>query len=386
MVFALGFLLCGLLTLLFLPAFWRRAVRLSVRRVEMQMPLSMTEIVAERDQLRAEFAAEHRRIERKAEALSEARARDMGELGRRGAQLAALDAELGETKREALDLRNQIAAHERNIRELEGAVGAANLGIHASDALVDRRTADFAQLDRDYNELSEVADERRAVIAALETRVSGLEMRLLDAERELARSQTGLSDKASALELAERERDFARNDLGLLHQKRDALQARIDEQAEKIEALENSQRAVQRARAKLVQHAADKERDLASAAEREKELRAAIDQQAQAADLVQRGQAERLEAMRAEQSMLQCALDALRREHAAARAHPAPNGAISPSAPPADADLLRQAIVDVGAEVARLASALQSEPDAPEAAASLAERMRLLQARAGRAG
>ena len=57
MVFALGFLLCGLLTLLFLPAFWRRAVRLSVRRVEMQMPLSMSEIVAERDQLRAERQA-----------------------------------------------------------------------------------------------------------------------------------------------------------------------------------------------------------------------------------------------------------------------------------------------------------------------------------------
>ena len=63
MVFAAGFLLAGLLALLFLPALWRRALRLSRRRLEMQMPLSMDEIVAERDQLRAQFASDRRRIE-----------------------------------------------------------------------------------------------------------------------------------------------------------------------------------------------------------------------------------------------------------------------------------------------------------------------------------
>ncbi|HEY8578608.1 MAG TPA: hypothetical protein VIL72_01885, partial [Beijerinckiaceae bacterium] len=71
MIFALGFLSAGLLSLLFLPAFWRRAMRLSRRRLEMQMPLSMDEIVAERDQLRAEFAAERRRLEQAHEALQE---------------------------------------------------------------------------------------------------------------------------------------------------------------------------------------------------------------------------------------------------------------------------------------------------------------------------
>ena len=54
-----------------------RALRLSRRRLEMQMPLSMDEIVAERDQLRAEFAVDRRRIEQAAEALQLARAKDM---------------------------------------------------------------------------------------------------------------------------------------------------------------------------------------------------------------------------------------------------------------------------------------------------------------------
>ncbi len=383
MVFALGFLLCGLLTLLFLPAFWRRAVRLSVRRVEMQMPLSMAEIVAERDQLRAEFAAEHRRIERKAEELGEARARDMGELGRRAAQLAALDSELGDVKREALSLRGQIVVHERAIQELEGALGAANIGMNEADALVQRRSADFAGLERDYNELADVAEERRTVIAGLETRVSGLELRLLDAEREISRAHAMTADKASAFELAARERDFARNDIGLLNQKRDALQARIDEQTTQIESLENALRTAQRAHTKLLQHTSDVERDLAAAAERETELRAAVAQQAQAADLLDRAHAERLEAMRAELSMLQGALEALRRETAQTR-HAAPATLSTPAAAPQDADLLRQAIVDVGGEIARLAAALQQQPADSAETASLAERMRQLQARAGR--
>ena len=51
----------------------------------------MTEIVAERDQLRAEFAIERRRIEQRSEVLLTERARDMGELGRRARLIAELD-------------------------------------------------------------------------------------------------------------------------------------------------------------------------------------------------------------------------------------------------------------------------------------------------------
>ena len=347
-----------------------------MRRVEMLMPLSMTEIVAERDQLRAEFAAEHRRIERRAEELSEARARDLGELGRRGTQIAALDSELADSKREALSLHARISDHERTIRELEGAVGAANVGLNEADAQLSRRDAEFHQLERDYNELADAAEQRRALIAGLETRVSGLELRILDAEREVSRANALTADKASALELAERERDFARNDLALLNRNREALQQKADEQAAQIEALEAQLRARQKARAQLLQHSTDKERDLAAAVEREKALRAAVDQQERAVQLLDQAHAERLEHMRAEQSMLQGALEALRREHASLRQ--SSHGAASPP----DAELLRQAIVEVGAEVARLAAGLQDQTDA--GAASLADRMRALQSSAGR--
>jgi hypothetical protein len=94
MVFALGFLVASLMALAIAPAFWRRAIRLSTRRLEMQLPLSPEEILAGRDLLRAEFAVEQRRLEQKAEALNLVHAADMAELGHRAAIIDAQDADL----------------------------------------------------------------------------------------------------------------------------------------------------------------------------------------------------------------------------------------------------------------------------------------------------
>src|SRR5579875_3178546 len=124
MIFTLGFLVAGFLILLFLPAYGRRATRLAQRRLEMVLPLSMEEIVAERDQLRAEFATEHRRIEQRAEAIEAKHATVLGELGRREARVAALEIELAETKRAALDARIRLETAARETREAQAELAA----------------------------------------------------------------------------------------------------------------------------------------------------------------------------------------------------------------------------------------------------------------------
>ena len=91
MLFALGFLVASLIALAAAPAFWRRAIRLSTRRLEMQLPLSAEEILASRDLLRAEFAIEKRQLEQKAKALNQVHAADMAELGRRAAIIDGQD-------------------------------------------------------------------------------------------------------------------------------------------------------------------------------------------------------------------------------------------------------------------------------------------------------
>ncbi len=96
MFFVLGFLLAGLLALPIFPAVWKRALRLSRWQLEMQVPLSMKEIVAERDLVRASYAVSQRRIEQENEALRQTRAKDMAELGQRAVDIARLQADLKE--------------------------------------------------------------------------------------------------------------------------------------------------------------------------------------------------------------------------------------------------------------------------------------------------
>ena len=63
MYFGIGFLVAALLGLLFIPLVHNRAVRLTMKRLEASTPLSIAEIRADKDQLRAEFAMSTRRLE-----------------------------------------------------------------------------------------------------------------------------------------------------------------------------------------------------------------------------------------------------------------------------------------------------------------------------------
>src|ERR1051325_5396033 len=94
MIFALGSLAAALLALVILPAINARAERLARRRVEAQFPLSIDELTAERDHLRAEFAILQRRLERKAEEGFAVKHQSLSELGRRAVRIEALETEV----------------------------------------------------------------------------------------------------------------------------------------------------------------------------------------------------------------------------------------------------------------------------------------------------
>src|SRR5262249_59297759 len=69
MYFGIGFLVATLLGLFFVPLVHNRAVRLTMKRLEASTPLSMVEIRADKDHLRAEFAISTRRLETTIEEL-----------------------------------------------------------------------------------------------------------------------------------------------------------------------------------------------------------------------------------------------------------------------------------------------------------------------------
>jgi len=68
----LGFLLASLITLFLAPPLWRKAVKVTTRKLLQQSPRMMSDGQADRDQMRAEFAITTRKMEAKIEQLKEA--------------------------------------------------------------------------------------------------------------------------------------------------------------------------------------------------------------------------------------------------------------------------------------------------------------------------
>src|SRR5271167_2049979 len=123
MFFGIGFLVASLLGLLFIPLVHGRAVRLTMRRLEAATPLSIAEIRADKDQLRAEFAMSTRRLEMSVEQMKAKTTGQLAELGKKTDAINHLKRELGEKTAtiftlEARDksLREQLRATEEEFQ------------------------------------------------------------------------------------------------------------------------------------------------------------------------------------------------------------------------------------------------------------------------------
>ena len=113
MYFGIGFLLAALLGLSVIPLVHGRAVRLTMRRLEAATPLSMAEVLADKDQLRAEFAMSTRRLEISVEQLRDRTASQLSELGRKTDEINRLKAQLGEKSTTIFALE----AHDKALRD-----------------------------------------------------------------------------------------------------------------------------------------------------------------------------------------------------------------------------------------------------------------------------
>ncbi len=96
MYFGIGFLVAALLGLLFIPLVHNRAVRLTMKRLEASTPLSISEIRAGKDQLRAEFAVSNRRLEMSIERLKAQTTTQLAELGKKADAINQLKKALAE--------------------------------------------------------------------------------------------------------------------------------------------------------------------------------------------------------------------------------------------------------------------------------------------------
>jgi chromosome segregation ATPase len=209
MLFSLGFLIATLGAVAISPAFWHRAVRLSTRRLEMQLPLSAREVLAGRDLLRAELAVEHRKLEQKVEALGAIHAQDMAELGRRAVTIAERDAEL-ETFRtrfsaletESAELARALTDTEATLDTRSRAVDETAAALHDATARSEQKSAEVRNLEHQLAILHKLSTSQRSALTTLEQDLlDERKSRTLESVR-VAR----LDDELSALQ---REHDIA---------------------------------------------------------------------------------------------------------------------------------------------------------------------------------
>lgn len=119
MYFVLGVLSSGLVALIVMPAVWKRAVRLTRKRIEAATPITMAEFRADKDQLRAEFALSTRRLEMNVEALRRRLSDQLRDINRKKTELGGMKGERDSHLTIVRELEEREGELRRRILELE---------------------------------------------------------------------------------------------------------------------------------------------------------------------------------------------------------------------------------------------------------------------------
>ena len=149
MYFGIGFLVAALLGLLFVPLVHNRAVRLTMRRLEAATPLSIAEIRADKDQLRAEFAMSTRRLEMSVEQMKAKTTSQLAELGKKSDAINQLKKELGEKTAAIFALENRASKALRDqLRATEQEFEIKSSSLHEAERTLADKEAELAQAHR----------------------------------------------------------------------------------------------------------------------------------------------------------------------------------------------------------------------------------------------
>ncbi|MEX2129506.1 MAG: hypothetical protein WD871_14875 [Xanthobacteraceae bacterium] len=425
MFFALGFLAASLIALVLLSAVWHRAVRLTTRRIEGAIPVSMAEIQADKDQLRAEFAMSTRRLETSVEQLKLKTTEQLAEIGRKSETIRLLKAEVEEKSASVTALEAQERTLRDRLRSTEEELSVKAKNLHEAESELASKSNQIAQLTRSLGDTTSEAESNRVEIIALETQCTALKGRIGDLEREVAVTEERLAEERGQAERTSRTLTDEREKISVLNRRLAELENRLAEGKAEAEGLSRTVASLE----------AESRRQAELSAKREKELTAMIAERDQALKIARtdlensksetmslhreideaaRSYAATIEHLKSEKSMLEGGLAQLRGDrdrfqHEVVALKQEAEMAWSNER--VENALLRERINDVAAEVARLAANLEGADSpieriiseapttaprqngpargAPEQAnddrpLSLAERIRALQVRSGR--
>src|SRR5262245_62821643 len=175
MYFGIGFLVAALIGLVVVPLVHNRAVRLTMRRMEAATPLSMAEIQADKDQLRAEFAMSTRRLEMNVEQLKAKTTSQLAEIGKKTDAINRLKAELGEKSATIFALEAREKALRDQLQTAEEELNLKTGTLRDAERSPSDRQADLSKLTGEHHEVSTTASRQSVEIVALNTQIDALQ-------------------------------------------------------------------------------------------------------------------------------------------------------------------------------------------------------------------
>src|SRR3954451_18206869 len=417
MYLAIGFLVSMLFGLMIMPLVHNRAVRLTTRRLEAATPLSMAEIQADKDQLRAEFAMSARRLEMSVDQLRNKTTSQLAELGKKSDAITRMKIELGEKNATIFSLEAREKAVKEQLRATEEEFAAKTEMLRNAEKALTDKQGELAKINHELSDRSMMADSRQVELVAVRVQIEELKGRVGDAEKEFAATQARLAQERTESENATRELTDARGRVENLSQRVNDLDRQLIVQVKEAEMLGNRVNDLEARLATQGKLLAEREyennqlKQASEAADRTaKELRDEI------AALSSGGTSPVIEKLRSEKAAVGEQLRIAREERAKLQRD---INAIQQQAESSWATermenaLLRERINDIATEVAKLAMQLEgpnsaieamlaAEPAAPktpprpangaaaavavpEGGGTLAERIRALQSHASRA-
>ena len=414
MFFGLGFLASSLLGLIIVPFVHGRAVRLTVRRLEAATPLSMAEIQADKDQLRAEFAMSTRRLEMSVDTLKNKSTGQLAELGKKNDVINRLKIELGEKAATIFALEARDKGIKDQLRATEDELEVKTNALRETERNLADKEAEFAKASASLTEQTATSDSQRVEIVALKTQIDNFKDQVATLERDVKSTEDRYAREKEASEKSSKELADERGTVQALGTRVAQLERQLATQTTEAEIMGRRIADMEMRLTEQARLLADRERerdqlrtDVDSARRIEADLRqelATIDRRHGSATDSLRAEKtlaeSQLERAREDRAKLQREVTTMKREAEATWASERVENA-----------LLRERINDVAAEVARLTATLEgpgstidtilaapehagtngAKPATPantnngdEAKGSLADRIRALQARSSR--
>jgi chromosome segregation ATPase len=171
MYFGGGFLVASLLALVLISFVHQRAVRLTRRRLEDAIPVSMAELQADKDNLRAEFAVSSRRLEITVEQLRAKVTAQLGEIARKAEAVNLLKNELAEKNTNTDELDGRLKALTQKIHETEQELAVKRAALESIERRLGEKEVETATATDELVAQKLAADTQRVEIAVLQTQV-----------------------------------------------------------------------------------------------------------------------------------------------------------------------------------------------------------------------